>query len=197
MNNNKPTHNPSRSLEMVVSVSVEDCAEALHTLHKDGWFKRESVFVKTYRINDDLYQFEVWLKIKRGKSPTMTPLRGTLRYDSSAQATQVSGEVQSKQGDIYLLLAVGGILFVVMFVWMFLEPAMVILMLMLTVIIPFILMTMVNNDKQDTQRVISMTQQVLRLTQSGKSSRIASVDSSESPFYEDDDYQNGTAERQT
>lgn len=187
---NKPTHNPSRSLEMVVSAPVEDCVDAIDTLKKNSWFVQERVFVKTRHINRDLYEFEVKLNINHGKSSTTTPLRGTLRYDENFNTTTVLAEVPSKEAEIQLqTMAAGGIFILISCALLSSDASGFIFLLVMCVLLPFTYVMMVENDKKETQKVIAMTEQVLRLTQSRKSSHIASVDSSESPFYEDDDYQ--------
>lgn len=157
---------------------------------KNGWFVQERVFVKTRHINRDLYEFEVKLNINHGKSSTTTPLRGTLRYDENFNTTTVLAEVPSKETEIQLqTMATSAIFISVSCAIMTTDTSGFIFLLVMCVLIPFSYVMMVENDKKETQKVIAMTEQVLRLTASRKQHRYADYDSDESPFYEDDDYQ--------
>jgi hypothetical protein len=189
MNNKKPVHNPSRSLEMVVSAPLEDCVKALHTLEKGGWFAREKISVRTRRGKYDLHEFEAKLKIARGKSRSVTTLRGTLHYDDYVGTTTIIGEVPSIMRNIMLI---GGVMVLVILgvglSAIFMDSSGALFMLMLMAVLPFSLWIMYINDQNDTQKLLELTERVLRLTANKKGHRYAGLNGDESPFYEDDDY---------
>ena len=184
---NTTIQNPERSFDMVVSASLEDCVTALHSLEKGGWFAREKISVKTRRGNHDLHTFEVKLKIARGKSRSVTTLRGTLHYDDYLNTTTIVGEVPSMMGKMILSGSLAALIIFGAWFMMLSMSSMSIFMLILLAILPFSLWMMYVNDMNDTQKVLQMTERVLRLTANKKGHRYAGLNSDESPFYEDDD----------
>ncbi|MEQ8674522.1 MAG: hypothetical protein RLP44_11215 [Aggregatilineales bacterium] len=184
---NTTIQNPERALDMVVSASLEDCVMALHSLEKGGWFAREKVSVKTRRGNNDLHIFEVKLKIARGKSRSVTTLRGTLHYDDYLNTTTIMGEVPSVMGKMILTGGVVGLFVVVLLLPMMISMSSVpFFILILLAILPFSLWMMYVNDMNDTQKLLQMTERVLRLTANKKGHRYAGLNSDDSPFYEDE-----------
>lgn len=185
----KTKSDESRSLNMVVSAPLEDCVKALHSLEKGGWFAREKITVRTRRGKYDLHEFEVKLKIARGKSRSVTTLRGTLHYDDYVGTTTIIGEVPPIMGRMALL---GGVMAVLIFGFalpvMFTDGSGTFFMLFLMAILPFGLWMMYLNDLNDTQKLLELTTRVLRLTANKKGHRYAGLNGDDSPFYEDADY---------
>jgi hypothetical protein len=162
----KQIRNLARSLDIVVSAPIETCVAALNGLHEDGYVLREKVRVDTHPVRRDLYQFTVKLSVARGREQMDTSLRGTLRQDEYSDTTTIVAEVPS----IHRRLLLGLILAMIPFTYFTVNllPLIVGLVVMtLTLILLWItIQVYYEDDRADTQRVISLTEDVLRQAES-------------------------------
>ncbi len=162
----KYMRNPARSLEVVISAPIETCVYALKSLHEDGYVLREKVRVHTHPVRPDLYQFTVKLSVARGREQMDTTLRGTLRHDDNFDTTTIVAEVPT----IHRKLTLGLILAMIPFTYFTVNLlSLIVGLVVMTVTLILLWITLqvyYEHDHTDTQRVISLTENVLRQAES-------------------------------
>ena len=166
---NKLMQNPERSLALVV------------TAH-------EKVIVTTYAIKHELYEFEITLRISRGKSFNTTTLRGIMHYNSQYNTTKIVASVLTKHTTFNVGMAITLFFAVTLLALLHLSEFAVILLLMM-LMFPAGLWMMIGIIKYDTAHLLTMVEQVLLLADSRKSHRYGGYTNLDSPFYTDDVYQ--------
>ncbi len=187
---NRSGQNSAHALNMVVSAPLDDCLTALYNVERRVRLMRGCFFVKTQRLERDLYRYEIMLRMTHAKSPMNKILRGTLRYNRDKRATIVTGEISAISFlTIQNLIRLEVLILVLSIPVTLIYPESVVFGIgsMLWVLFAFWLSNA--SDAGNAQRVIKIAKEEFRLIAPKKGHPYAGLNGDESPFYDEDEYQ--------